>query len=205
MNAVALGTSCQTFVVEYSGNALVQSLMNGSELAFEQVFKAYFKNLHAYACTILKDDATGEEVVQNVFFKLWNGKGNINVQSSLSAYLYRAVHNECMNHIKHGNVRKVYQMHAAYTMQAAGNGSADNSHAQAELQQKLQEALNELPEQCRTIFQLSRFEELKYREIAKVLDISVKTVENQMGKALRILRTKLADFLPLLIFIHSLF
>ncbi|MEX6690405.1 RNA polymerase sigma-70 factor [Danxiaibacter flavus] len=205
MNAVALGTSCQTFILEYSDNALVQSLINGNEQAFEQVFKAYFKNLHAYACNILKNDATSEEVVQNVFFKLWNSKSNINVQSSLSAYLYRAVHNECMNHIKHGNVRKVYQLHAAHTMQSAGNGHADHSHARAELQQKLQEALNDLPEQCRTVFQLSRFEELKYREIAKVLGISVKTVENQMGKALRILRTKLADFLPLLIFIHCLF
>lgn len=205
MNAVALGTSCQTFIVEYSDNTLVQSLINGNEQAFEQVFKAYFKNLHAYACNILKNDATSEEVVQNVFFKLWSSKNNINVQSSLSAYLYRAVHNECMNHIKHGNVRKVYQMHAAYTMQAAGNGHADNGHAQTELHQKLQEAMNDLPEQCRTIFQLSRFEDLKYREIAKVLGISIKTVENQMGKALRILRIKLADFLPLLIFIHSLF
>jgi RNA polymerase sigma-70 factor (ECF subfamily) len=68
-----------------------------------------------------------------------------------------------------------------------------------ELEAKVQDALNELPEQCRTIFQMSRFEELKYREIADELGISVKTVENQMGKALKILREKLADFLPMII------
>jgi len=68
-----------------------------------------------------------------------------------------------------------------------------------ELEAKLQAALNDLPEQCRTIFQMSRFEELRYREIADRLDLSVKTVENQMGKALKILRTKMAEFLTLIL------
>jgi RNA polymerase sigma-70 factor (ECF subfamily) len=68
-----------------------------------------------------------------------------------------------------------------------------------ELESKFREALNELPEQCRTVFQLSRFEDMKYREIADKLDISIKTVENHMGKALKVLRTKLIDFLPLLL------
>ena len=68
-----------------------------------------------------------------------------------------------------------------------------------QLEQELEKAINALPEQCRTIFQLSRFEALRYKEIADRLQLSVKTVENQMGKALRILRTKLVDFLPLLI------
>ncbi len=70
-----------------------------------------------------------------------------------------------------------------------------------DLKEKLQEALNELPEKCRTVFQLSRFEELKYQEIADRLNISIKTVEAQMGKALRVLRVKLADYLPLIIWL----
>jgi RNA polymerase sigma-70 factor (ECF subfamily) len=72
-----------------------------------------------------------------------------------------------------------------------------------ELENKFREALNELPEQCRTVFQLSRFEDMKYKEIADKLDISVKTVENHMGKALKLLRTKLVDFLPLLLILLS--
>jgi RNA polymerase sigma-70 factor (ECF subfamily) len=73
-----------------------------------------------------------------------------------------------------------------------------------ELENKFREALNELPEQCRTVFQLSRFEDMKYKEIADKLDISVKTVENHMGKALKLLRTKLVDFLPLLLILLNL-
>jgi RNA polymerase sigma-70 factor, ECF subfamily len=80
------------------------------------------------------------------------------------------------------------------------NNAADKLKLK-ELEVKLDQALKELPEQCRTIFQLSRFEELKYMEIAGKLGISVKTVENQMGKALKLLRTKLKDFLPMLIFL----
>jgi RNA polymerase sigma-70 factor (ECF subfamily) len=73
-----------------------------------------------------------------------------------------------------------------------------------ELETKLYSALNELPEQCRTIFQMSRFEEMKYREIADKLDISIKTVENQMGKALKLLRIKLVEFLPILILLFNI-
>ena len=76
------------------------------------------------------------------------------------------------------------------------NQSINHEPLSKELEQQFREALNELPEQCRTVFQLSRFEELKYREIADKLDISVKTVENHMGKALKLLRLKLVDFLP---------
>lgn len=83
------------------------------------------------------------------------------------------------------------------------NESHTDKPMNKELEQQFREALNELPEQCRTVFQLSRFEELKYREIADKLNISVKTVENHMGKALKLLRLKLVDFLPFLfIFIN---
>lgn len=205
MNALALDSTRRTFTMEYSDNALLPSLIAGDEKMFEQVFKEHFKNLHGYACAIVKDEDTGEEMVQQVFYRIWKDRSVLNVQTTLKAYLYRAVHNECLNHLKHDKVKAGYQMHAVHVMKRAQGTSADSKIAYSELQKKLQRAMNELPEQCRTIFQLSRFEELKYKEIAYLLGLSVKTVENQMGKALKLLRLKLVDFLPLILFIHCLF
>lgn len=168
-----------------------------SETAFEQVFRSHFRALHAYACTILKEEATAEEMVQQVFFKLWEKKDQVTIQQSVNAYLYRSVYNECMNYLKHQKVKKVHRAHTLHTADSAAE-QPSRQLAARELEGRIAEALNQLPEQCRTIFQMSRFEELKYREIADKLKLSVKTVENQMGKALRIMRTQLIDYLPLL-------
>ena len=176
------------------------TLLPTSDIAFEQLFTSHFRRLFAYAITIVKDEMQAEEMVQNVFFKIWEKNGAVDIKTSVTAYLYRAVYNECLNYLKHKKVKQAYQTHA--TSQASYHTDNAGSRVQvAELQRKLNEALNDLPEQCRTIFQMSRFEEMKYQEIADRLGLSIKTVENQMGKALRILRTKLADYLPLILFI----
>jgi RNA polymerase sigma-70 factor (ECF subfamily) len=110
------------------------------------------------------------------------------------------VHNDSLNYISHLKTRGKYSDYLTHS----GEGKAADAAHRAELNelaQHLSVALNELPEQCRTIFQMSRFEELKYKEIADKLGISIKTVENQMGKALRLLRLKLSDFLPLLLWL----
>jgi RNA polymerase sigma-70 factor (ECF subfamily) len=160
----------------------------------ELLFREHFKGLHAYACTIIKEEETAEDIVQNVFFRLWEKKEALPQVSSVAAYLYRSVHNESLNCLKHAKVKQAYQQFAMHhhkeEIQPSGKSSLH------ELEHRLEGALNELPEACRTIFQLSRFEELKYREIAERLGLSVKTVENQMGKALRLMREKLVDYLP---------
>lgn len=166
--------------------------------AFEQVFKTHFKNLHAYAFSMIKDPDEAEEIVQQVFFKLWDRSDSLSFAGSLTAYLYRAVHNESLNYLKHEKVKARHQLHVAYSMKQEQQAQPGNTMSR-ELEARFREALNELPEQCRTVFQLSRFEDMKYREIADKLDISVKTVENHMGKALKLLRTKLVDFLTLLL------
>jgi RNA polymerase sigma-70 factor (ECF subfamily) len=167
------------------------------ERSFEQHFKAHFKELLAYACTILKSEELGEEVVQNVFFKLWQNRERTQVHTSLRAYLYRSVHNESMNYLKHVQVKNQHQV---YAMQQKRQETDPALLMQGkELEERIRKALNELPEQCRTIFQMSRFGEMKYREIADALQLSVKTVENQMGKALQLMRLKLADVLVTII------
>lgn len=188
--------------MEFENQAITALLAQRDETAFEQVFKTHFKRLHAYAFTILRDETEAEEMVQQVFFKLWERNETLSLNGSVSAYLYRAVHNESLNYIKHQKVRSRHQLQVAYRMKNEVEQPAKKVMA-GELEKKIQEALLELPEQCRTVFQLSRFEELKYREIADQLDISVKTVENQMGKALKLMRAKLVDFLTyILLFIH---
>lgn len=164
------------------------------EADFEIVFKKHFKNLHAYAYTILRDEVMAEEMVQNVFCRLWEKTDQIQIKESVSGYLYRSVYHECLNYIKHLKVRDAYQTYAVTQMENSNNTS--HNLELRELEEKLDVALKELPEKCRTIFQMSRFEELKYQEIADRLDIPIKMVENQMGKALRLLRVKLVDFLP---------
>lgn len=196
--ALILESGYQAVRMEIEDQSITALLARKDQSAFEQVFKTYYKNLHAYALTILKDEANAEEMVQQVFFKLWDRADHLNLSGSIAAYLYRAVHNECLNYIKHLKVRSNHQLHVVHRMKNEVDHGPTKLMS-GELEAKYREALNDLPEQCRTIFQLSRFEELKYREIADRLNISVKTVENQMGKALKILRVKLVEFLSALI------
>lgn len=169
--------------------------INYDDAAFEKLFKAHFKALHAYASIMLHHDSHAEEIVQNMFLKLWEKRDNLSIQVSLKAYLYKCVYNDCLNYLNHKKTELKFLNHAAYTMKDQAGRTSEKLEMD-ELQGRLKEALNDLPEQCRTIFQMSRFEELKYREIADQLGLSVKTIENQMGKALKILRLKLVDFLP---------
>ena len=186
--------------MEWTDSAIIQLLKDRDETGFEQVFKHYFKNLYKYALTILQDHDQAEDTVQNVFYKLWDKIDSLHFPDCLAAYLYRAVYNESLNHLKHKKVRRTYQTYITRTMKDQTDG-AQRKVMFSELERRLQTAINELPEQCRTIFQMSRFEELRYLDIAHRLGISVKTVENQMGKALKQLRVKLIDYLPLILLI----
>ena len=182
---------------------LYVALKEGKETAFEMIFRTYYQPLCKYAYSFLNDKDEAEEVVQASFISIWEKRGELSIQTSLKSYLYRMVRNACLNVIKH---EKVKQQHAQ--VQLAGGEPAQESSSQpvlaSELEQKIYESMKLLPEQCRLVFQLSRFEGLKYQEIADQLDISVKTVENQVGKALKIMRTQLKEYLPLfLIFINA--
>ena len=198
MEASIFEARYQVTKVAITHSGTVNPLATAREREFEQLFKEHFKSLYAYAYTIIKDEAASEEIVQNVFFKIWDKHLLPTIETSLKAYLYKAVYNDSLNYLKHLKIKAQYK---TYAMQHNTHHTeqASKKLVLKELEDKLRHAMNELPRQCRTIFQLSRFEGLKYHEIAQELNISVKTVENQMGKALKLLRTKLVDFLPLLI------
>lgn len=171
--------------------------------AFNQIYIDNFPALHRYAYTIINDGQLAEEMVHQVFLKILERKEDIKVHTSVKAYLFRSVNNECLNYIKHQKVKHNYQINATNNM-ANQVETPSNKLAYKELEQHLKIAINDLPEQCRTIFQLSRFEELKYREIADQLGISIKTVETQMSKALKRLRIDLADYLPLIVWMLTI-
>ena len=195
--AVFIASGYRSLRATLDDSALIQGLQKQDEAAFEVVFKTHYKNLRAYAFTITNDNAAADEMVQNVFFKLWERTETLTISGSIAAYLYRAVNNESLNYLKHLKVRAQHQLFVRQRNEESTAGAATDVQVK-ELELKLRQALNELPEQCRTVFQLSRFEELRYREIADRLQISVKTVENQIGKALKILRTRLSDFMILI-------
>lgn len=174
----------------------------GSQSSFELIFREYYEGLCYYANMWLKDMDSAEEVVQSTFVKIWEKDAMSNIQGSVKSYLYRAVYNASLNEIKHRKVKDNY-----INMQSQEEPMNDmQSESQVrELERRIEDAIQKLPEQCGIIFRMSRFRELKYKEIAEILGISIKTVENQMGKALRLMRTNLADYLgALLIIIHTI-
>ncbi|MEZ4903317.1 MAG: RNA polymerase sigma-70 factor [Spirosomataceae bacterium] len=145
----------------------------------------------------MRDTEEAEEIVQNVFVTIWEKRETIEITQSLQSYLYRAVHNHCLNRIKHQKVRDEHQQYVQ-DYQEVSYESVSETVYKNELEQQLSKSIEKLPEQCRIIFKMSRFEELRYQEIADKMGLSVKTIENQIGKALKILRTELADYLPML-------
>jgi len=170
-----------------------QQLNNAGSQELEQLFKTHFEGLYTYAYTILRDSHLAEEMVQEVFVKLYERAQHIRIETSLQSYLYRSVYNESLNHKKHQKAKANYRQFILHRQNPASPPKEAGNYL--ELEAKLQLALEELPEQCRTIFQLSRFEELKYREIAERMGLSIKTVENQLNKALKIMRKRLKGFL----------
>lgn len=160
----------------------------------------HYTALLRYAFHFVEDIAIAEEIVHQVFLKILEKGEAFVIRSSIKAYLSRAVYHECLNYLKHEKVKREFSDEIIKTGNGLGEPSSQKSHYN-ELEKMVSKAINELPEQCRTIFQLSRFEGLKYAEIAKSLGLSVKTVETQMSRALKKLRVQLADYLPVLLWI----
>lgn len=184
--------------MEIRENQLLETLTAGDITAFEMLFRTYYQPLCNYAYTFIQDHDDAEEIVQSTFMQIWERRETLEIRTGVKPYLYAMVRNACLNVIKH---EKVKQRHAEVEMAVAERSveSVSRTVMASELEERIYRAMEALPEQCRLVFKLSRFEELKYAEIAEQLDISVKTVENHMGKALRIMRDQLKDYLPLLL------
>ncbi|MCK5066404.1 MAG: RNA polymerase sigma-70 factor [Bacteroidales bacterium] len=163
---------------------------------FEQLFRDYFPPLMAFARKILVDEDDAREVVHLVFIKLWEKRNEVDLSTSLKSYLFTSVHNRSLNVIRD---RKKFS--SGEVPEVAGEWDVSAQIESMELEGKIREVIDSLPEKCREIFEMNRFEGLKYGEIASKLDISIKTVENQMSKALKILREQLGKYLTILLWL----
>jgi len=177
-------------------------MKSGSEKAFEILFHKYYSPLCLYASQFLDDDDKAEEFVQDMFVKIWCKRTDLNIETSLKQYLLRSIKNQCINYIQHLKIR---QKHAKKTKDEYVSGNDSPSFfMEFGLAEKIENSIDLLPEKRKAIFKMSREEGLKYREIAEKLGISIKTVEVQMGIALKQLREMLKDYQDYLIglFIH---
>jgi RNA polymerase sigma-70 factor (ECF subfamily) len=190
--------------VNLSEQEQFEALAAGDITAFEMYFRTYYQPLCNYAYTFLQDKAESEEIVQATFLSVWEKKSSLKITTSAKSYLYAMVRNACLNVIKHEKIKQKYAGEEL-ALADAGYESVAHTVTKNELELRIQSAIQTLPEQCRLVFKLSRLEELKYNEIAEQLNISVKTVENHMGKALKIMREQLKDYLPLIIVLMNEF
>lgn len=163
---------------------------------YESVFREHYEPLTRYAHSILKNQEEAEDAVQRLFVKFWEKRFELQVDN-IRAYLYRATYNTCLNQVK-STKNSRYHVSDSDAVIPASDEASDRVLGE-ELQVQISEAMDALPEKCRQVFQLSRFEEKSYKEISEELNISVKTVENHIAKALKIMRVELAEYLPMLL------
>jgi len=172
---------------------LLAKLRNRDEAAFDAVFRSWYPTLVRVAAALVHDHDVSEEVAQDVMHELWRRAHLMDADAQLRAYLLRSVRNRALNHLRHLRVRQrsESEVEAMYDEPVA----SDQPVIAAELSAAARQAIAELPPRCREVFELSRVDGLKYAEIAQALGISEKTVEAQMGKALRALRERLSTWL----------
>jgi RNA polymerase sigma-70 factor (ECF subfamily) len=180
----------------------IESFDKFDHKAFETLFKEYYPFLCSFAKKYVADVDSCKDIVHNVFLNLWNKKDVLHTETSLKSYLFKSTHNRCLNHIR--DSKKIIH-HDVLTDNSAIPAYIESTDylEQSELEIRIKNSIDGLPEKCRQVFMLSRFEEKKYSEIADQLGVSVKAVEAQMSKALKILREKLVDYLVVLWFLFS--
>ena len=174
----------------FNDRDIIGRIRKGDIGQYESLFRSSYTSLVNYARGILKDTDTSEEIVQDLFYVLWRDRKKLNIKTTLKGYLFRAVYNKSMHYIEH---QKVVQRHATQAKTSISIDSDDPVEIlnYKELSEKIAVIIEKLPERCAQIFCMSRFEGLKYAEIAEELSISIKTVEANMGKALKEFRNEL--------------
>jgi RNA polymerase sigma-70 factor (ECF subfamily) len=178
---------------------LFEQIKQDDKKAFEALFHRYYGILCHFATHLTRNEAEAEEIVQELFVRLWEKRKKIQIDTSLKNYLFRAVKNQSLNYIQHNQIKNQYAQKVIHETEALNTDK--NNYAEIGLLHKIEESIKSLPEKRQEIFRLSRQQGLKYREIAEKLNISVKTVETQMGLAIKTLREKLKHYSGILLFL----
>ncbi|MCB0568534.1 MAG: RNA polymerase sigma-70 factor [Phaeodactylibacter sp.] len=176
---------------------ILKRLKSDDRSALKDLFQSYYQPVCQAINRFIRDPGTTEDLAQEVFLRFWEKRHSIEVSSSLPAYLRRMAINEALGYLRRN--KRYEEDEFDPSMEPGEEASAEGQYLHTELEQSVRNAIDTLPPKCRAVFQLSRFEELTYNEIADQMGISVKTVENQMGKALRLLRERLQGYLNILL------
>ncbi|MDD4190928.1 MAG: RNA polymerase sigma-70 factor [Mangrovibacterium sp.] len=185
---------------------IVTRFVNGDEDAFKFIFHFFYPRIYHFVRSYIPGDDLSEDVVQDTFLILWNKRNDLKADTNINAWLYTVARNACLKKIRDGKSKKELLFFHLNELELGMNVEAlakvDTSELVfREIEQIITDTLAGLPPQCRKIFEMSRFENKKNAEIAGELDISVKAVENQMTKALKIFRNTLKDYLPVVAYL----
>ncbi len=187
-----------TKIDEHIDERLIARFRKGDMDAFRKIYESHSKSLYRFAFSYLKDSFEAEEIVQDVFLKVWEKREEVDEQKSFTSYLYRITVNKVFNELKHRVVKKKYEQHALKFDQITGE-TPESSIQFQELNTKLEQLLSKLPEQQRNIFIMSCWKGFSNVEIADNLNISIRTVENQIYRAAKFVKLHLNDDYPLTI------
>jgi RNA polymerase sigma-19 factor, ECF subfamily len=177
-----------------SDHELVSRIRKGDERALEVIFRAHFAGMATFVQRYVHSPDVAEELVQDIFFKIWTKREQLVEIESLKTYLYRAARNQALNFLRRGKLERRWTEEQALEGEPVTTFAADDDASGQELAAAVQAAIDRLPPRCREVFLLSRDGGLTYAEIARSLGISIKTVETQMGRGLKSLRVALARF-----------
>ena len=174
------------------------SVKSLDKAAFEELFRSYFTPLCSFAQKFVQDADEAKDIVHLVFINLWNKRETIEANTSLKSYLFQGVQNRSLNFIRDN--KKLVKFDIPQNEAELANYLDSRDHLESsEAEARINRALDNLPDKCREIFLMNRFDNMKYREIAEKLKISIKTVETQMSRALKALRKDLADMISIII------
>jgi len=175
---------------------LIMQIKKGDQNSFKIVFLRFYKLLTSFSAKITMDINVAEDIVQELFIKLWTNRDNLEIRGSLLSYLYRSARNESINYLKHKKVEEKYQI---YINRFSSEEAFRDLIEEEEFHNQLYSAYKLLPPRCKQIFELSRIQEKSHEEIASLLSISKNTVKNQIVYALKIIRSELEKYEGLLI------
>lgn len=177
---------------------IVRKIKEGDIKVFEQVFRRYYSPLCLYAVGIVGRKDIAEEIIQDLFYVLWRDRQDIQIFTSLNGYLYRAVRNRSLQYCEHRQVRDLYKSKTDSGTEEVSASTPEEQLEYKELDELINKTLDKMPERRLRIFRMQRFEGKKYAEIAKILSISIKTVEAEMTKALQLLRKEIENYTQIL-------
>lgn len=173
---------------------LVEKMKEGDKSAFSSLFTVYYSDLVMFAITFLKDLETSEEIVQDVFLKLWEERDVIIITTTLKSYLLKLIQNKCLDCLRHIKVRN-YHYDLVLSNSPLLECDTENYILRSEIEKIVRKTLDSIPEEISVPFKMNRYEGLKYKEIAEKMHVSNRTVEVRIGKVLQILRNELKDYL----------